>query len=241
MKIAVLDDFAICRDDVHKCLHRYFQENYAGETPVIDDFECGEDFLASFTPASYDMIFIDQYMTGITGMDTARKIREKDRLTALVFVTVSRDHAIESYEVRASGYLVKPYEYSDFEKMMALAEIEKIRAGRFIRVAQENILLREILWCDRDAHYVQIHTDRSGLLRFRLPSGELTRMLAPYPQFLTCYKGCVINMDRVDYMDNLDFVMDTGERIPFPKRNRTKIEMTYHTYLFQHEREKILL
>lgn len=241
MRVAIIDDDAWCRQDIREHLSRYLEENFAGESPVIEEFRGGEEFLCCFVPEAYDIIFLDQYMNGVTGIDTAREIRQRDALAAIIFVTYSRDHAVDSYEVRACGYLVKPYEYGDFEKTMKLAGMEKIRGARFIRLEQEKILLREILWCDQDGHYVQIHTEKRGVLRFRLSFGQFILLIKKYPQFLICYKGCVINMERVERMDDLDFITDTGEKVPFSKRDRRKIQTLYWNFLFQREREEELL
>lgn len=237
MKAAIIDDLATCRNEVRDCLNRYMDEHYGGETPIIEEFENGEAFLSCFTPEDYDIIFIDQYMEGMSGIATAGKIREQDAFVALIFVTTSVDHAIESFDVRACGYLVKPYLYENFEKTLTLARLDKIRNARFIRIEQSKILLREIIWCGREGHYVAVHTEKRGNLRFRISFGALSELLAPYPQFLVCYKGCIVNMDRAEYIEGLDFVMDTGEKIPFTGRDRKKIEMLFDGYTFRRERE----
>lgn len=238
MRISIVDDLAECREALTECLLRYFRVHYAGETPLIDKFESGDDFLSRFFPETYDLILIDQYMNGLSGMDTARKIRLADPLAVLVFVTTSREHAVDSYSVRASGYLVKPFTYEAFEATVELAGVEKIRSARFFRLQDEKIFLREIFWCDRDGHYTQIHTARRGVLRFRTPFAELEEILSPYPQFLHCYRGCVINLERVNRIDEIDtFLLDSGEQILFSQRNRKKIETAYHTWLFRRTRE----
>lgn len=237
MKVAIIDDLYLCRNKIRESLNRYLVKHYAGETPVVEEFESGESFLSHFTPEAYDIIFVDQYMNGLSGIDTAKQIRTKDALVALIFITTSFDHAIDSFSVRACGYLVKPFLYEEFEKTIELAQLNKIRNARFIRVEQSKILLRKILWCNQDKHYVQIHTDRQGILRFRLPFVELIKLLAPYPQFLICYKCCIVNMERAERIDELDFVMDTGERILFSKRNKKTIRTLFDEYMFQQERE----
>lgn len=241
MNVAIIDDLPSCREEIQNCLNRYFTEKYAGETPVMQMFESGEEFLSRFFPDSFDLIFIDQYMNGLSGIATAEKIREQDKLASLIFVTTSRDHAIESYGVRACGYLLKPFCYEDFVKTMELADVEKIRNARFIRVEDEKILLREILWCDRDGHYVQIHTDRRGVLRFRLSIGEFAGLLSPYPQFLNCYKGCLVNMERAERMDGTHFLMDNRERVLFAGQKKKELEAKFLHYTFQREREDGLL
>lgn len=241
MKIAVIDDRESCREEIKNYFSRYLTEQCGGEKIQAEDFISGEDFLYRFIPNSYDIIFIAQFMSGMTGIETAREIRKRDALVSLIFVTTSRDFAIDSYGVQACGYLVKPYTYQDFINTLNAARIEKIRRARFIRIEQDSVLLREILWCDSDGHYSRIHSDRKGLIRYRLTFAELAEKLSAYPQFLTCYKGCIINLERTDRMNDQNFVLDDGTPIPFAKRERKKLAAAYHQYLFQREREDDLL
>ena len=241
MRAAIIDDLAMCRKDIKECLIRYLEDHYAGELPVIEEFGSGTAFLDKFLPDAYDIIFIDQYMEEISGIETAKQIRQRDSLTALIFVTTSHDHAVESYGVRASGYLIKPLLYKDFEQAMSLAHVEKILQVRFISIDGNKLLLRDILWCDRDEHYVRIHMGIHGIIRYRIPFNGLEALLEPYPQFLSCYRGLIVNMDRVQRMEQMDFWMDTGERVPFRKRDRADIKDRFYRYMFQKEREGSLL
>ena len=44
----------------------------------------------------------------MTGMDAARKLREARDTAALIFISSSDSFAVESYDVQASYYLLKP-------------------------------------------------------------------------------------------------------------------------------------
>lgn len=57
-----------------------------------------------------ELLFLDTYMKELNGMETARRIRGLECKVPIVFLTSSRDFAVESYEVHASGYLLKPFE-----------------------------------------------------------------------------------------------------------------------------------
>lgn len=242
LRIAIIDDLTDCRASLAECLQRYFQEYYGDDNLLIDEFESGEQFIAKFSPDSYDLISIDQYMDGLSGMDTAHKIRTIDALTALVFVTKSREHAIDSYGVRASGYLVKPFTYEEFKAAFKLIRLEKIRSARYFLLEEEKILLREILWCDQDGHYTLIHTNRRGVLRIRSPFSELEEILSVYSQFLTCYRGCIVNLEHVERVSDVGtFLLNNGEKISFSQRDRKKIEALYYAWLFRQEREADLL
>ncbi len=52
-----------------------------------------------------DLIFLDIRMPGITGLELAREIPEK---TLIIFTTAYTEYALDSYEVDAIDYLVKP-------------------------------------------------------------------------------------------------------------------------------------
>ena len=77
-------------------------------------FHTGEEFLADFKPEQYDLIFFDVMLgEGMTGMDTAKQIRKNGCITPLVFTTTEREYALEGYEVHATDYLIKPYEFDE--------------------------------------------------------------------------------------------------------------------------------
>lgn len=237
MNLAILDDVASDRKKAASCLRAYFLKHPILDPVIISEFESGEDFLKTFVPNTFQFIFIDYYMAGISGLLTAAKIRETDKNVILIFITSSQDYAIDGYKVKASGYLLKPFEYYDMEEIMDLIDIKEIRDGQFIELeaggASARILLNDIIYCDIAGHYVQIHTERIGLQRFRMTFLNLTHLLNPYKNFLPCYRGCIINMMKVKKIEALSFCMDNGERIPFRKKEQTLLMKSYSDFLFE--------
>ncbi|TDO98651.1 LytR/AlgR family response regulator transcription factor [Marinomonas balearica] len=53
-------------------------------------------------------IFMDIKMPGLSGLETAKKMRERGYTGHLVFVTAYDEHAIEAFEQEAIDYLLKP-------------------------------------------------------------------------------------------------------------------------------------
>ena len=56
-------------------------------------------------------------------------------------------------------------------------------------------------------------------------------MFDTYPQFLNCYKGCIVNAERVERIDGMDFLLDNGVRIPFARREKKKLETLFNSCL----------
>ncbi len=62
----------------------------------------------------FDLIFLDIQMPNINGMDVARAVRKKNGDLMIVFVTNMAQYALESYEVHAYDFILKPVDYDSF-------------------------------------------------------------------------------------------------------------------------------
>ncbi len=110
LRIATVDDNSADLKEIRMCLSHYFQKR-AGQTPIdytISAYTSGPSFLENFEKGDYDLILLDIYMPRMTGMQVAEEIRAIDDEAWIIFLTTSRDHALESYNVFASGYVLKP-------------------------------------------------------------------------------------------------------------------------------------
>ena len=47
-------------------------------------------------------------MGGINGFETSKVIRSLDKDVMIAFLTITQDFAVDSYDVDASGYFLKP-------------------------------------------------------------------------------------------------------------------------------------
>lgn len=234
MNIAIVDDLDADRRFLADFISRYCQQNRI--VVQMQLFENGESFLTRFVRGQFDIIFLDIFMSGIDGMQTAKDIRRIDADCLLVFVTTSEDYAVKSFRVRAFDYLVKPYGYDQFEEVMGLCDAALAKQARYIEVKEgrtlRKLLLRDIIYTDYYNHYIQIHT-KSQLVRTYVSFRDFAPLLLKYPQFLCCYRNCIINMDEVSLLDEKDFVMENGERVPISRSQRNEIRQRYADYVFE--------
>lgn len=234
MRIALVDDVKADSDKLYEYLKRYEQERFL--SMVVEDFPSGEQFLESFQRGKYDLIFLDIYMTGMSGMELARKLRRVDADFVLIFTTTSQDFAIQGYAVHASSYLLKPFDYSRFEEAMDLCRPVLASRSKFIEVKEKRyytkILLKDIIYTDYDNHYIQIHTpDR--IIRSYMPFKAFAPMLLEHEQFLCCYRNCIINMDKVVELDDKDFILENQERVPMRRPDKQELRQRYADYIFK--------
>lgn len=234
MNIAIIDDAAEDRQLLSDYVTSYCKSHTI--FVEVEPFCNGETFLAVFSKKKFEIIFLDIFMDGIDGMDAARRIRDWDANCLLIFTTSSQEFAVESFRVRAFHYLVKPFSFEQFSEVMDLCETVLLRQARYIEVKEgrENvrILLRDILYADYSNHYVQIHTKRR-MIRTYTPFVEFSPHLLSQPQFLYCYRNCIVNMDEVAVMDEKDFILHSGERVPIGRTLRPTVRQHYADYAFE--------
>lgn len=233
MNIAIIEDSGQELSLLERCLQSYLSSRQVYR--VIDTYTSGEAFLENWPSKSYDLVFLDMLMEGISGIEVARKIRETDSECLLIFISSSKEYALQGFEVRAFDYLLKPLSEERFQKTMDLCQNELAKHIRYIEVKESRTLvkipLNEIIYTDYYNHYIQIHT-AARLIRSYQQFDVFSPLLLCYPQFLCCYRNCIVNMDHVDSVDKHDFVMENGERVPITRGNRNSIYQQYADYQF---------
>ena len=75
MNIAVVDDDAADLEAAVRHLREYVEADCPQSQIHILAFSSGESILVDFQADKYDLIILDIYMKGISGMETARAIR----------------------------------------------------------------------------------------------------------------------------------------------------------------------
>lgn len=212
--IAICDDLPEERATLAQMVRACCQKRQINEK--IHLFSSGEDLLASFRPGRFHMVFLDIYMAGLSGMETARKIRHQDAVCALIFATTSYEHGIESFEVRASDYLVKPFNLQDVDDALEWCISNMPEEYRCLSVCsrweQVEIPLRSIHYIEIRDHQAHIFTEDDTVVT-RRGMDELENEIAS-EDFLRCHRSFLINMNHAHNIEGNAFRMKNGELIP---------------------------
>jgi DNA-binding response OmpR family regulator len=73
--------------------------------------EDGEEGFRKFNSGNYDLLILDVMMPKLDGFNLAKKIREKDKKTPIIFLTAKSmtEDRIEGLKLGADDYLTKPF------------------------------------------------------------------------------------------------------------------------------------
>jgi len=222
-------NIAICEDDpadaanIYAMLERYMGQH--GYTSELSVFASGEELLASFSLGLYDVIFLDIYMGDMNGIDTAKNIRKIDPTCALIFITSSRDHSLESYSVRGSAYVLKPIEEDAMHSALFTCREIFLRNARYIEIrvdrADIKIPLIKLYFIEIYRNTALFHT-ASGEYKTRMTLDEAEQQTGGKP-FYRCHQSYLINTNHVRKLDGNDVVMQNGARVPIRKNGRDEM------------------
>lgn len=214
IRIAVCDDLPEERVGLAQIIRSYCQSCQINAKLHL--FSSGEEFLSTFRPGQFHIAFLDIYMSGLSGMDTARKIREQDSECALIFATTSHDHGIESFEVQASDYLVKPFQPQDVDDALEWCLEHMPEEYRCLSICskweQIEVPLRSIHYIEIRGHQAYIHSDKEVVVT-RRGMDELEAEIA-CADFLRCHRSYLVNMNHVHGLAGNTFCMDSGDVVP---------------------------
>ena len=106
------------------------------------DFSCAEDALAWLEKNPADLALLDINMPGMNGLELAAAVRTRWPKTAILFLTGDSRYALDAFELRAAGYILKPATRERLEK-----EIEYACAPRHSSVPGDPLVTVRTFGC----------------------------------------------------------------------------------------------
>ncbi|MGB5257420.1 MAG: LytTR family DNA-binding domain-containing protein [Woeseiaceae bacterium] len=129
MKVLVVDDEKPARDRLRQLL-----EDEA-DYEVVGDAGNGEEALSLAAKLKPDIVLLDIRMPGLDGIETAHHLNELEHTPAVVFATAYDEYAIDAFEARAVGYVLKPVRRPRL--IAALTQASKLAGTKLQQVAAD--------------------------------------------------------------------------------------------------------
>lgn len=165
-----------------------------------------------------DLIFLDIKMPAISGINFAKGVSSE---TMIIFTTAYSDYAVESYELNAIDYLLKPINKARFlasiDKVESLYRLKKqstILDEQCIYVRSEyklvKIIVEDILYIEGLADYLKIYVKERKPILTRMTMKEMVDML-PVKEFKRVHRSFIVPDKRILSISN--------QKITLPERD----------------------
>jgi two-component system LytT family response regulator len=153
-----------------------------------------------------DLLFLDIKMPDITGIDLLTCLNKRP---LVIFTTAYSEHAVQSFELDAIDYLLKPFALARFIKACTKAnEIHTLRGNAsdkkdhlFLKTGYEQIRVNfdDICYLEATGNYVNFVTKDKTILS-RLTITEAEAML-PAEQFIRIHRSFIAAKSKVDKIE----------------------------------------
>ena len=102
MHVVIVDDEHLVLKDIERVVRGALPEC------ALFCFDAPSGAIAHAEANRTDIAFVDIEMGGMNGLELARRLKEINGQTNIIFVTGYSEYAIDSYSIPASGYIMKP-------------------------------------------------------------------------------------------------------------------------------------
>ena len=208
MKCIIVDDEPLAREAIQLLVDNTNDLQLLG---TFNSASAASDYLKN---QMADLVFLDIQMPGITGIEFAKTLSKK---TLVIFTTAYSEFALDSYEVDAIDYLIKPVKAERFLKAVEKAKsylklieaehssnnIETIGSDYFFVKADRKtfkIYFKEILFIEGLKDYVVLHTQEKKIITAMNVKTIYDQL--PHRLFVRTSKSYIVNVQHVSSFDN---------------------------------------
>ena len=185
----------------------------------------------------FDLYILDVMMPGMSGIRFAETLRSRGDRAEIVFLTVSRDYAVDAFSVYACGYLLKPPNKEQFDEVV-LHTVQKIVRDKneVLTVKTKDglrrIQLHKIVMVESFNHMREITITDGSKLETPSTLSELFGQLGDHENFYMPHRAYIANLDNSVGIVRYDLLMLGNRRIPIPKKQFSAVQEFVRNYFF---------
>lgn len=231
---------AICDDDLNELsrISNLLNQYLAEKEPAFKyaSFPNAIDLLDAMKRNSYHVLFLDVLMPGLNGIEAAREIRGFDEEIKIIFLTSSKEFAVESYAVDAHYYMLKPATAQNLFPILDRISLEALRGEEALQIKSASGFTRIPFG---RIEYLEVFSKR---LRFHLADGtakEFSGSLSDFEEellsreeFIKVHRSYIVNMASILSLDSKSLTTCAKQEVPISRLLYGQVREAYMQYLF---------
>lgn len=223
MKIVICDDNKEEQNRYAKMLSEIIQKHQM--SPISFEFyNTGKDLINNWVWDNNSLLFLDIHMPEMEGMEAANLLRQKGYRGEIVFLTVSKKHVVEAFEVEAFHYLLKEeVEKQKLEEVTirAYKQVQE-KKRKYITLSRKgdirNIALDSIYYFEMKNRIITVHYGSGEAFSFYSTMDKLEKKLAG-EEFLRVHRSYIAGISKIKKSEQEKEVCLLGEkRLPLGTR-----------------------
>lgn len=242
VQIALCDDETSELKKIEELLGVYKQKHTNAEF-IIERFKRADELLCMVREGRYSphLIFMDVYMPGETGesvplgIGAARRLRDMGNEAKLVFLTNSKDHALDAFEVEAFQYVVKPVQQ---DKLFSLLdrfrkEVKEEREKYVLLRVEGKIMkvpVKDVVYCEARGKRQCVYMSDGTEVFQNLTMAKLYEMCSVCQALVKVGASYIVHLEHIDSLNAQEAQMDNGHKIYLPRGTYRCLRKQYFDY-----------
>ena len=182
----------------------------------------------------YNLLVLDVSLPDGSGFDFCKEIRKTSKVP-IIFLTSSKEHAIEAFVVNATHYLLKPYTKQSFFAALDKAVTNMSLTDRTEIIFKSeggyrSVLLDEIVYCEAADNYQRIYMKNGNDFLVRMTSAELYDKIGVATGFFRCGRRYILSLGYISKIVSNTAVMKNGKSIAVPRSAVAALRTAFFDY-----------
>lgn len=210
---------AICDDDNNQINALKAMLTEWNNHIIINEYNSAEQFLFVYSDAPCDLLLLDIEMGDMNGMELARKLRSKDDMLPIIFITGYSEFMQDGYDVEALHYLLKPV---DKDKLFSVLDRYASRHPADSRVifpgGEESVCVNadDIMYLEAFGKKTQITLKDGKEIECTCGLSAAAERLGE--GFVSCHRSYIVNIGYIRSISKTEITLDNGRKIPLSRR-----------------------
>lgn len=185
----------------------------------------------------FDLIFMDVAMEKMNGLEAATRIRKKDYITSIIFISQYEDFYKEAYNVHPFHFLSKPVEQNCLENVMNVymkMKMQDVDTFTYcINKSQYTIPLSDILYFNSERRHINMICKDKKIVFYGKLSEIQQQLENKTSKFLRIHQSFLVNVKYIRTYHYSSLVMANGEDLLISRDNRKKMREIHKLFLEQ--------
>lgn len=190
-------------------------------------------FLSS--ACEFDLMFVDDGLSGRTTIETSRIIRARHPSGAIVLISNDTEKVYDAFLVKAFRFLVKPIEESSVTECLDAYRKENYSYKMVVAKVQgvfRTFSTEEIIYIEADGKITTVYCDSTGIVT-TTPYNQITQQL-PEEYFILPHRSFAVNMMHIREFDQANITLDNNVVIPLSRRRKMDFYIKFNEFTRSH-------
>ena len=198
IKAVLIEDEIPARNTLKSYLRKYFPD-----VIVQCEIDNEEEAVNTLNHTDFDIVFLDVQLKHGSGVDVLRKVRKSGM--RIIFTTAHEDYAMEAFQNKAFGYLLKPINPIDFKEIVSRVIKDLQSAEIFTKkikvptpYGNAFIATDSIIRCQSDSNYTHVHCQDKNTYIISKTLKYVEEHILNSHGFLRIHQSHLVNIQFID-------------------------------------------